>query len=162
MKNLYRARVDYEQKGLTLTFQAKELAAPRPDKPFLRRIDTLSELEVIMNNLPPNSTAQAVTEVILLRLLGGLVDMKGAARHMKLSTRSLQRRLAEEGENYRDILGRERFTRSCALLSETDATITQIARLLGYEYSADFTRAFTKQHKTSPIAYRKSKHIKIN
>ena len=65
------------------------------------------------------------------RLQGGLTDIEGARRHMRLGVRTLQRHLAVEGVSYRTIVARERCRRALDLLSETRLSITAISRALG-------------------------------
>lgn len=157
VERYYSLPVEYEQPALAVIFKAINLDVPRPDMPFRRRIDTLSELDLIMNGQPPTTMTDAVSKIVQLRLLGGLIDIEGAARHMKLSVRSLQRKLSDEGETYREILNRERYRRASDLLSQSDHSITDISRLLGYEYVNDFTRAFTWQYGSSPSQFRRDR-----
>ena len=107
----------------------------------------------------PSKTVFAVIKIVRLRLLGGFTDIEGVARHLCLSTRSLQRRLTDAGVNYRTILATERYRRALTLLQETEHSITDIAMMLGYSYAEDFTRAFNKLHGCSPSIARRYNRV---
>lgn len=76
------------------------------------------------------------------------------AELLHLSTRSLHRRLAAEGESFRNLLDEERYTRACAMLRETQLPVTSIALALGYSDPANFGRAFRRRAGVPPLAYR--------
>ena len=142
--------------SISFIFSAKDLNAPNPYQGSAFADYSLHDLGALMDEAPPHTMADAVTQVVRMRLLAGLVDIEGAARQLKLGVRSMQRRLSLAGETYRHILARERVNRAVALLSEKDHTITKIAMMLGYEYVGDFTRAFTKEKGYPPGTFRQS------
>lgn len=115
-----------------------------------RRVVTWSDLQAnaVWHSLSdPQMTIEAL---ILLRLLGGDVDIEGTARMAGMSVRSLQRLLDRMGQTYSGILGRVRHRRARDLLVETEMPITQIALTLGYSDSANFTRAFRRWSGRAP------------
>jgi AraC-like DNA-binding protein len=70
-----------------------------------------------------------------------------------LSPRTLQRRLADEGLAYRDLLVETRYETAVDLLENTEHTITEISTLLGYSDSSHFARAFRRRAGVSPREY---------
>ena len=76
------------------------------------------------------------------------------ARILHLSTRTLNRRLADEGTHLRELGLQSRHRRACQLLAETDLPITRIALQLGYQDGANFTRAFRRAEGMPPNDYR--------
>ena len=76
------------------------------------------------------------------------------ARILHLSTRTMNRRLAMEGERFRELGLQSRHRRACRLLSESTLSITRIALQLGYQEAANFTRAFRRAEGVSPIEFR--------
>jgi AraC-like DNA-binding protein len=70
------------------------------------------------------------------------------------STRTLQRRLAEEGVSYSAIVDQARFSRAETLLTGSDARLSDIAHELGYSHPAHFTRAFRRWTGVNPKQYR--------
>ncbi len=81
------------------------------------------------------------------------------ARILHLSTRTLNRRLADEGTRFRELGLHSRHRRACRLLVESDLPITRIALQLGFHDGANFTRAFRRAEGISPADYRKTSII---
>jgi AraC-like DNA-binding protein len=59
-----------------------------------------------------------------------------------MSSRSLQRRIADEGTNFRRILNEERRELAKFYLPQPDLGLNELAYLLGYEDPNSFIRAF--------------------
>jgi AraC-like DNA-binding protein len=74
---------------------------------------------------------------------------------LHVSTRTLNRRLADEGTSFRELGIQSRHRRACQLISSTDMPITRIALQLGFRDAANFTRAFRRASGMSPVEYRK-------
>lgn len=103
-------------------------------EPELRQ--RMSELEATA------ATTERVRAVLLELLPGNIATIKNAATRLGLSQRSLQRRLAEEGVNFRGLVNstRERLARH--YLSTTSMSGGEIAFLLGFADPNSFYRAF--------------------
>ncbi len=147
--------VVYEPAGISVTFPASDLNAPNPSPVSACDAMTLSDLRRLMIVHPPNSMTESVAEIVRMRLLAGLSDIEGVARHSRIGVRTLQRELTIEGASYRNILAEERIRRAVHLLTETNFSITEIAVSLGYDHAAAFTRAFTKYCGRSPSEVRR-------
>lgn len=78
------------------------------------------------------------------------------AERLHLSLRTLRRKLAAEGSGYQALLDAARARDALVLLAQPDLEIRQIARLLGYEDPANFTRAFRSRTGVTPSAARLS------
>ena len=74
---------------------------------------------------------------------------------LNLSTRSLHRRLHQEGASFRQIALEERIARARALLIQNQLSLTEIALNLGYGDVANFSRAFRQHCGISPARYRR-------
>jgi AraC-like DNA-binding protein len=77
------------------------------------------------------------------------------ARLTHLSQRTLQRRLAEAGTSFQDLRDRVRADIALKYLRQSSLQAAQIAEILGYSEPAAFTRAFRRQHGTTPSAARR-------
>jgi AraC-like DNA-binding protein len=84
------------------------------------------------------------------------VTLKDMAVRLGLSERTLARRLAGEGTNFRDLLTERRMMTAERLLAEGRRSVGEIALLVGYGENASFTRAFRAARGQSPRAYRRS------
>ncbi|RRS06254.1 AraC family transcriptional regulator [Aquabacterium soli] len=90
------------------------------------------------------------------RLPQGEPRQEDAAAHLGLSTRSLQRRLAEQGTSYRDVLQQARHALALAHLRAGVYSVSEIAYLLGFAELSAFTRAFRRWTGVTPSAWRDS------
>lgn len=76
------------------------------------------------------------------------------ANKLGVSERSLHRKLAADGENFRSVLAKIREQRAKELLSNTTLTIEQIAELTGYSETSSFSRAFHRWTGQAPLSFR--------
>ncbi|MCB1635944.1 MAG: AraC family transcriptional regulator ligand-binding domain-containing protein, partial [Xanthomonadales bacterium] len=84
-----------------------------------------------------------------------LPSLPQLAAALHLSARTLQRRLAEEGQCYRQLLDDERHRRACHALRERGDPVTSVALALGYSDPANFSRAFSRRAGVRPSAFRR-------
>lgn len=71
-----------------------------------------------------------------------------------MTSRTLHRRLVNEGTCYRDILEDVKETLAISYLTNTNMTIKEISYFLGYEDDRNFSRAFRRWQGLSPSQYR--------
>ncbi|MBT8450382.1 MAG: AraC family transcriptional regulator [Deltaproteobacteria bacterium] len=76
------------------------------------------------------------------------------ARDMKLSERTLRRKLSEEGTSIRELVAKARQARASELLGSTSAPLDAIAFELGFSSVGAFCRAFKRWTGCSPARYR--------
>jgi AraC-like DNA-binding protein len=88
------------------------------------------------------------------RIASGETRMSSIARQLGMSERTLQRRLAEEGASYQELLEEVRKAAAGRYLEESPLAIGEIAYLLGYSEPAAFHRAFRRWHATTPEDFR--------
>jgi len=122
--------------------------------PFLH--DTLVRLA---GTLPTSSSADVPIENALrarLRdaLAEGDADIARMARLMGMSTRTLQRRLAESGRPYVTVVDDFRREEAARLLADADLPLGRVAERLGYEEQASFSRAFARWYGMAPGKWR--------
>lgn len=73
---------------------------------------------------------------------GGWLAIGQAADLAGVSVRTLQRRLADEGVAYSEVLQQVRGELAAEMLADTDLSIEQIAKQLGYSTVSNFSRAY--------------------
>jgi AraC-like DNA-binding protein len=71
--------------------------------------------------------------------------------------RTLNRRLAAEGTNFRRIREDVRLEAACQLLENSDRPVFQVADVLGYSDATAFTRAFRRWAGVSPAQWRRER-----
>ncbi|MEW5742531.1 MAG: AraC family transcriptional regulator ligand-binding domain-containing protein [Myxococcota bacterium] len=84
----------------------------------------------------------------------GEPNVERLAARMSLSGRTLQRRLAELGTSFQDVLDQVRFDLARAWLSDARLDLSQVAYLLGYSELRAFDRAFRRWAGQSPGEWR--------
>jgi AraC-like DNA-binding protein len=112
--------------------------------------------------LEPDTRPGRAFAISVQRVIATLVPAEGhlriarAADALGLSVRTLQRRLAQEGLSFEELLRADRLAKATRLLETTSATVLEIALALGYSDHAHFTRAFHRWRGIAPLAYRRS------
>jgi len=103
---------------------------------------------------PKRPEPAEVRSTIARLALAGTISLEAAARDLRTSPRTLQRRLNEYGMSFWAMVEQGRFEIAGALLRETDLRIQEIAAGVGYSTPGSFSRAFTRWAGRSPRAYR--------
>ena len=80
--------------------------------------------------------------------------MTEVARELALSKRTLQRRLADEGTTWLEVLNAAREGLAKHYLLQTDLGTTEVSFLLGFEDPNSLFRAFKRWENTSPENWR--------
>ena len=87
-------------------------------------------------------------------LPSGRATVEEVAREMAMSKRTLQRRLADEGTNWLEVLSDAREALAKHYLTTTEYGTAEVSFLLGYEDPNSFFRAFKRWEDTSPELWR--------
>jgi AraC-like DNA-binding protein len=82
--------------------------------------------------------------------------MSLVAEDLGMSTRTLSRRLAAEGESFGAILDKLRSDLAARYLTRRDLSLSQIGWLLGYAESSSFVRAVQRWTGKSPGEFRRT------
>jgi AraC-like DNA-binding protein len=85
---------------------------------------------------------------------GRFLSLADVARAMRVSTRTLKRRLAEQGTSFSEVLDGVRCQRALLLLDDRRIGLGDVADRLGYSDVANFTRAFRRWTGRTPAAFR--------
>lgn len=99
--------------------------------------------------------SEDVVRLIHTLLPTGRCSSHTIAGHLSMHKRTLQRRLANEGTSYEQLLSEERFTLTRQYLQEPNLKLSQIAGLLGYSEQSAFNRACRDWFDLPPGAYRR-------
>lgn len=93
-------------------------------------------------------------QILLQQLPAGDISIDSVAEALNLSRRTLQRRLAERGCVFQELLQSVRIDLSHHYLSDQQLSVTDVAMLLGYSDHASFSSAFKSWRGLSPKDYR--------
>ncbi len=103
---------------------------------------------------PATDFSGSIVQTLESLLPHNIINIDLVAKLAGISTRSLQRQLAQEGTNYSDLLEAMRREKAIALLKNSKLNLTDIAYQLGYANSANFSRAFKRWTNFSPSYFR--------
>ncbi|WP_309044552.1 AraC family transcriptional regulator [Marinobacter sediminicola] len=92
----------------------------------------------------------------ILGPLGLVATLDEVASALAMSSRSLRRKLEQEGASFRALVDEERRQTATQILSGSDMKLDELAIHLGYTDTASFTRAFRRWMGVSPGEYRKT------
>lgn len=147
----HATRLRYSQPNHRLVFPAHELALPLttadPVAMKLAREQCERELATLVDAGLPGRVRGAL-------LARGDTDLVELAKDLRMSARTLKRRLAEHDTTFSAIRDDVRRQRALLLLDNRALSISEIAAKLGYSELPNFTRAFRKWTGKTPLAYR--------
>lgn len=138
------------------------------DRPFPGHNQELLEiltpaLASALGELQARSSIKDQVKVVLKRsLASGRPELSDVARDLGLSERTLQRRIAEEGMSFRELLVEARQELGRQLLSDPSAEIDEVACLLGYQDASSFYRAFRYWEGMTPNRWRELRGSKLH
>lgn len=97
-----------------------------------------------------------IKEEILSFLAEGQVTIGFMARRLAMSERSLQRRLADRGTTFNDLMDETRREYSDRLLRETDLPLSEISYRLGFSAPSAYSRSALRWYGKTPSAAREA------
>lgn len=151
--------IRFNQPCLQVVFRDADLDEPLVGANALiaKHLDIVSK-NAVEQLKPANTTERKLTQWINKALENGEpVNMEQAALFCHTSTRNLQRRLAEEGCSFNQVVDECKKQITQTLLSETDQPLTAIAIDLGFADSSSFSRACKRWFGKSPSQLRELK-----
>jgi len=101
-----------------------------------------------------NSLAERVRWLMKRRLATSRPEMGAIAKELAMSDRTLQRRLAEEGTRFQDLLAQARRELAHEYLVDGQLDMGDVAFLLGFDDQNSFFRAFRQWEGETPSRWR--------
>jgi AraC-like DNA-binding protein len=147
-----------------LVFDASETSVAFHDEWLGRRIHGADPLIHSMTRRQVSDMQSLLGEDLvsqLRRMLPALIAARNAvptvaAQRVKVTVRTLNRRLATHGTSFRRLREEACYAITCQLLKATDMPAQEIARHLGYANASAFTRAFQRWSGKGPARWRAS------
>jgi len=100
------------------------------------------------------SLDRRVRDRISTTLSEGVPVLSDVARHLGMSGRTLQRRLADQGVSYQTLVDETRRQLATRLLRQTDFSLIEVAFMTGFSGQSAFTRAFKRWAGQTPRSFR--------
>ncbi len=107
--------------------------------------------------VPPSATeiGDVVQQIVVRLVSDGTPDVKSVAAMVRVSSRTLQRRLFDEGLSFADLIAQARCDLAQRMLEDPVRKVVDVALDLGYSDHAHFTRAFVRWTGVSPRDFRR-------
>jgi AraC-like DNA-binding protein len=151
----FKCPVKFDAKQNVLVFNKADI-----DRPFLtHNADLLSmvapQLEAELSlQLAQKTISEQVKGIVKKLLAGQRPALQDVARELHLSTRTLQRRLTDEGVTFQQLMEGARRELAQHYLLHSSLELNETAYLLGYEDANSFFRAFHHWEGSSPSEWR--------
>jgi len=113
-------------------------------------------LEQELATLPDDDVGldQRVRIAVSRALSEGIPTLSDVSKSIGLGSRTLQRRLSEEGHSFQSLVDHARRELAHELLRETNYSLAEISFLTGFSDQSGFTRAFKRWSGQTPRSYR--------
>ncbi len=100
-----------------------------------------------------------VREIAMRELLQGTPSVFSVARQLRMSARTLGRRLEREGTTFSILLDHLRHELAVRYVGSHEMAFTEIAFRLGFSHVEAFYRAFKRWTKQTPLTYRRARGL---
>lgn len=139
---------------LRLPVKVLEMRPVLADPLATKQAIELCERELAQTGAAGDSTTLRVCAELIQARNGGYPDQETVAARLHMSSRTLARKLKEDGASFQQLIEKTQRHDACELIENTDLDLQEIASRLGYRNPANFTRAFRKWTGDSPSQYR--------
>lgn len=154
-KRLFRARLCFGAEDNGLTFPAHLMDAPIPQgDPSLGVLLDRQAHEMLARLPQAGSFLEELRRHLCAELPSGEPDLSSTARKLRLSPRSLQRRLRQEHTSFLALVDDLRRELAVGYLRDRGLTLCEIGFLLGFVEQSSFFRAFRRWTGSTPAEYR--------
>lgn len=149
---LATCRTEIGHPWTTITFSAALLARPLPRPPTPPNHHGTTGWQ---EQAPAADVGGAVGQVVGALLPDGYPDIRLVAELVRMSPRTLQRRLQVEGRTFEEVVAGARLEAARRLLADPNRKIIDVAFDLGYSDPAHFSRAFLRWTGLTPREFRR-------
>ena len=153
-RQLFHAHVKFDAKISGIAFPATDLGREIATANAAIRDRLLESVEAI-EQLELMSYRERVERILHQVIWSGDFSIDAVARALRVQERTLRRRLADEGVNFRQILIETRGELAAQLLENSNLPVASIAAVLRYDDPTAFARAFRAWSGISPAGWRK-------
>jgi AraC-like DNA-binding protein len=138
-------------------FDASYLSLPLPTADPALHTLVVRYADMLLAQLPSTREFSNQTRTIIMNELAfGSPSIERIAKRLRVSARTLRRRLEDEGTTFSDLLNDTRHRLALQYVARDGLRMTDVALLLGFADVATFYRAFKRWTGTTPRDYRTS------
>jgi AraC-like DNA-binding protein len=155
-ERFYGCPVEFGASSDLFEFSNDTLANPifTADRKLLKALEPFCDMAAKERHTAAGTLRAAVENEVEKLLPHGKEQKETVAKAVAMSTRTLSRRLADEGVTYEEVVDQLRRSLALQYVKEPSMSVSQIAWLLGYEGSTSFNHAFRRWTDRSPSAAR--------
>lgn len=152
---LYPGIHRFNHKQLAIVFPATYLNRPvRQNEDALKSFMSRCPLILFHRYITDFSTSSEVKQLLEAHTFDDGFTINDCASQVHLTTKTLMRRLKDEGTSFQQLKDIVRRDKAMHLLLRSDLSVFEIAEQVGYSDTAVFSRAFKKWTGESPKRYR--------
>lgn len=145
----------FDQPDYALVFPAEGLTLPIRAQASTLGAALARHATELLDALPSSSVlAEQVRRVLARELQGGNPIIDNVANQLGLHTKTLTRRLRDEGTSHSELLEQLRREFAQRYLAVPDLNVAEVAFLLGYSDASAFHKAFRRWFGVAPLAFR--------
>jgi AraC-like DNA-binding protein len=155
-QRIFGTQPQFGAAGNSATFNAALLAFPVPnaDVGLYPVLQQHAEQLLRARSRDEQGIAAQVQAAIIRNLAHNKVRLAFIADELHLTPRTLQRKLAEAGASFQQVLDQARYALATDYLRQNGLSLVDIAFLLGYQEQSAFTHAFKEWSGVNPGAWR--------
>ena len=156
-RRLFGPDVRFDADVTEVAFDAAVLARPVPSGALSLRGLVERHGDIRLARLPSGESRAARARAPIVDGLGtGRADVGAVAAALRVSSRTLQRRLKDEGTSYAQLLDDARRDLAQRYVADRSPALSEVALLLGFADQTTFHRAFVRWTGSAPGAFRRA------
>lgn len=158
IRRFFNVTPRFDQERSCITFGAHWLALPPPGAdPLLHLMMRERVAELTATASQASTLSGQVRRLLRTTVTDTGCSLESAAAQLRMSSRTLKRRLAGEGVTFLQLREETRHDAACRMLRLTRLPAGEISSLLGYSDCSAFTRAFIRWSGVNPTTWRSRK-----
>jgi AraC-like DNA-binding protein len=159
-ERIFHGAERFEQPFTGIVFDRKLLDVAQLHRDPELHATIVSRAEKRVSQMPGASFAERIKRHILDAKPQTRHDMPSVARALGVSTRSLHRRLSDEGTSFRDVADAALGSLAKRLVLEEGRSIEDAAYTMGFSHASAFHRAFKRWNGATPAATRSAASVR--
>lgn len=152
--HLGTARIDFGRSSNGLSFKAADLERTPEGADVELNLVLEKHAKALLRANDAEDIFERTRRTVAELLPRSDASLSKTAKRLHLTSRTLQRRLTEEGVAFADLVAEVRRTQAERLLHKGEADLSEVAGAVGYQDTGAFVRAFKKWTGTTPGKFR--------
>ncbi|TFY85107.1 AraC family transcriptional regulator [Pseudomonas kairouanensis] len=154
-EEVFRCPVEFDSPVMEWHFDASVLEQLCPNANPITSALLTGFCQQLIARLPEDTDLIESVRLACLSRTGHFPSIETVAATLNLSTRTLHRRLSEQGRTYQSVLDEVRCALAIEFLQQSNMPMEDLAAQIGFSDAANFRKAFKKWTGQSPGDYRK-------